>query len=72
MQNVIELQRECQRLTLEEALRNLCIPDELVGVHRSIAETTTAVHTHVGSNLCTPRHSQRGVKAIGIGPCVEI
>ena len=34
LEDIIELQRDCERLALEETLRNLRIPDELVGIHR--------------------------------------
>ena len=34
LEDIIELQRDSERLAFEETLRDLRIPDELVGIHR--------------------------------------
>ena len=47
MQDVVELERDGEGLTLEETLRHLGIPDEFVGVHRVVSIATTALHIQV-------------------------
>lgn len=72
VQQVVELQADGERVAPQEALRHLCVPNELVGIHGSIAESAPAVHVQVGGYACTPRQGDIGVEAVGEGPCVEV
>ena len=53
-------------------MRNLTIPNELVGIHRGIGITTTAVHTDIRCKLSTPRQVNRRVQTIGESPGVKV
>ena len=72
MEDIVELQRDGEGLALEEALRQLGIPDELVGVHRGIVVATTALHVHIGGEGGTPGGSDAYHTAIGELPRVEV
>lgn len=72
VQQVVKLQADGERVAPQEALRHLCVPDELVGIHGGIAESAPAVHVQVGGYACTPRQGDIGVEAVGEGPCVEV
>jgi hypothetical protein len=72
MQEVIELEAYREGLTLKETLRNLGIPDELVGISGSITESSTASHAYVGSELCTPRSIDGSIETIVEAPGVQV
>ena len=72
MEDIVELQRDGEGLALEEALRQLGIPDELVGVHRGIVVATTALHVHIGGEGGTPGGGNAYHTAIGELPRVEV
>ena len=48
VEDVVELDAECQRITTEHRLRYLGIPQQLVGVERGIAVATAALLVEVG------------------------
>ena len=72
VQDVVQLQRDGKGLTLEEALRELGIPDKLVGVHRGIVVTTTALHVHVGGERCAPRRCYAHHTSVGKLPGIKV
>ena len=43
MENIIELQGNSQRLTLQETLSHLHIPDQFIGIHRCIIVSPTTL-----------------------------
>ena len=49
--DVVELQADSSGILTEEALGNLCVPEQLVGVELCAAVATTAVHVDVGVDL---------------------
>ena len=72
VQDVVELQGDGEGIALEEALGELCVPDELVGVHGVVVITTTALHVHVGGDGGAPRSVDAYHAAIGERPGVEV
>ena len=72
LQQVVELQRHRESLAAEEALRQLHVPDKLVGVHRRVVETAAAVHREVGGYCSAPRCLYVGAEAVREHPCVEV
>ena len=71
-QNVIPLHADCSILRLKEILTNLCVPDELVGVHRSVIITATALLRDVAAELHVPRSIDDKVTAIVEEPGIAI
>ena len=72
VQDVVELERNGERIACQERLRQLCIPNQLVGIHRCIGVTTTTLHVHVRRYGCTPRCIDAERSTISKLPCVEI
>ena len=72
MQDIVELQRDGQCITPQERLRQLCIPNQFVGIHRCIAITTTALHIDIRSQLRTPRSRDTRHGTIRELPCIEV
>lgn len=48
MQDVIYLERHCKRIPLQEAGRQLGIPQQLIGIGIRVAVTATAAHGEIG------------------------
>ena len=61
--DVVHLEAQRGR-TLEEGLRELCVPNQLVAVHRGIGITTTALIGNVGGKRHAPGHHQLRVGTI--------
>ena len=72
LEKVVELEGQRKSLAPEEAVRYLCIPYQLVGIHRGIVETATAVHRNVGGNGSAPWQLDVGIETIRVLPCVEV
>ena len=72
MQDVVELQRYGERSAFEEALSDLRVPDEFVGVHRLIVEPAPAVHVHVGRERGAPRCCYVDGATVCKAPGVEV
>lgn len=72
VEDVVQLQADGERLALEEALRDLCIPDELVGVHRAVGIAPSALVVQVGGEARSPRSVDVERSAVGELPCVEV
>ena len=60
------------RLVLEERLRELCVPDKFVGVHRRFGETAARVHADVRGERHAPVEGEVGVGAIGEIPRIHV
>ena len=72
VQDIIELERDGERIATEEALRYLGVPDELVGVHRVVGITTATLHVEVGGERRAPRSGDAYHTTIGELPGVEV
>ena len=72
MQNVVPLQHDHQFLSLQESVRELCVPDNLVGVERLVAIASFAVNVDVGGKVAAPGEGNPGVAAVGEVPCGEV
>ena len=72
MQDVVELESDGERLALEEALGQLSVPDQFVGVHRRVAVAAAARHIEIGRQLHAPRQLCGGVESVGEVPRILI
>jgi len=71
-QDVVPLHAYRGILRLEEVLAELCIPDELVGVHACIIVATTALLRNVAAELHVPRHIDDYIATVVVEPCIAI
>ena len=72
VEDVVQLQADGEWLALEKALRDLCIPDELVGVHRAVGIAPSALVVQIGGEARTPRSIDVEAATVGELPCVEV
>ena len=72
LKDIIELQREGERIVTKEALTNLLIPYHFVGIQRLISISSSAVHVQVSSNRHVPGQKDVGVETVGEIPCIEV
>ena len=72
VQDVVELQRQCEVALFQQTLRQLHVPHQLVGVHGLVVVATTTVLVQVGRQAGSPRSRQVHVDAVGKTPCVQI
>ena len=72
MQDVVELQHHRQRSALQETLRNLRIPYQLVGVQRGITVSPPALVVHIGRETHAPRRIQVQRTSIAELPGVKV
>ena len=71
-QDVVPLDADGCVLLLKEVLAELCIPDELVGVHGGVVVAATALLGDVAAELHVPRHVDDDVAAVVVEPGVAI
>ena len=72
MQDVVELKAHGERFAAKEALRNLRVPDKLIGVHRLVAVASAALVVQVGGNARAPGSKDVDAAAIRELPGVEV
>ena len=72
MEDVVELERDGQGVALQEALRELRVPYQLVRVHRLVRIATPRVLTDVRRKTRSPRGGDVDCGAVSELPCVEI
>ena len=72
VEDVIPLQHDGEFLSLEETLRKLCVPDELIGIERLVAISPLAEHVEVGGEVGAPREGNPCISAIREVPCREV
>ena len=72
LEDIIELQRDSERLALEETLRDLCIPDEFVGIHRRVVVASPALHVDVRGEGRAPWRRDTQHRTISELPRVEV
>ena len=72
MQDVVELQTDGERLALQERLRQLRVPYQLVGVGSRVAIAPSARHVQAGGKLHAPRHLHGGVETVVECPRVQV
>ena len=72
VENVVPLEHHGEFLALEETLRELGIPQQLVGVERRIAIAALAVHVHVGREVGTPGEGDLRVATVVEVPRFQI
>ena len=71
-QDVVELQHDRERTPLEEALRHLRVPYQLVGVERVVGISTARVHVEVGRQRGAPWGRGADAAAIAVLPHVGV
>ena len=64
MQDIIPLQHHGQRFSTQEAVRQLGVPDQLIGIERRIAIASFTEHVEVGREVAAPREGHSGVTTI--------
>ena len=72
MENVIELERDGKSIALEEALRDLGVPNQFIGVHRVVGISAAALHGQISGKCRAPRSSDTHHAAISVLPSVEV
>ena len=72
VQNIIELDTECQGITFQQRLRYLCVPKKLIGVQRCIIISAAALFMKAGRYAHVPRQGQVNVRTVSKLPCVEV
>ena len=72
LEDIIELQGDGERPALEEALRDLRIPDELVGIHRRVVIASATLHVDVRGEGGAPWGRDTQHRAISELPRVEV
>ena len=72
IEDVIPLQHDGEFLSLEETLRKLCVPDELIGIECLVAISPLAEHVEVGGEVGAPREGNPCISAIREVPCGEV
>ena len=72
VKDIIPLQHNGEFLSLEETLRKLCVPDELIGVECLVTVSPLAEHVEVGGEVGAPREGNPGISAIREIPCGEV
>ena len=72
VEDVIPLQHDGEFLSLEETLRELCVPDELIGIECLVAVSPLAEHMEVGRQVGAPWEGNSCVASVREIPCGEI
>ena len=72
VQQVVELEQHGEGLALEEALRYLSVPYQLVGVHRVVVISTAAAFGDIGRECRTPGGIEAERGSIAELPCIEV
>lgn len=71
-EQVVEIEGYDKSLAFQETLGELTIPYKLVGVHRRVVISSTAVFVDVCAEFKTKRKSQEQLTAIAEPPSVEV
>ena len=72
VEDIIPLQHNGEFLSLEETLRKLCVPNELIGVECLVTVSPLAEHVEVGGEVGAPREGNPSISAIREVPCGEV
>ena len=72
VEDVIPLQHDGEFLSLEETLRKLCVPDELIGIECLVAISPLAEHVEVSGEVGAPWEGNPCISAIREVPCREV
>ena len=72
VQDVVPLQHDGERLRAQEAVRQLGVPQQLVGVQRLVGIAALAEHVEVGREVGTPRERNLGVAAVREVPRCQV
>lgn len=72
MKDIIPLQHHGQFLTFQEAMRQLCIPNQLVGIKCLVAVSSFAEHVYIRRQVGTPREGNFCITSIREIPGREI
>ena len=72
VEDIVELERDRERLATQEALRHLGVPKQFVAVERGVVVASAAVHVEVRGEARAPGRREVDGSAIGEAPGVEV